>query len=85
MAMGRSLVAPNHGGAAEMADNNVNALLFKPGSAESLARSIQRLFINPELRTKLGRAARDKALATFSVTRHVDEVQAVYEKVLTYD
>ena len=85
MAMGRPLVAPNHGGAAEMADNNVNALLFKPGSAESLAQLIQKLFMNPELRTKLGRAARDKALGTFSVTQHVDEVQSVYEKVLTYD
>ena len=82
MAMGRPLVAPAHGGAAEMADNNITALLFEPGNAESLAESIFRLFESKTLRCKLGRNAREKAFKMFSVSRHVNEVQSVYRKVL---
>jgi glycosyltransferase involved in cell wall biosynthesis len=82
MAMGRPLVAPNHGGGAEMNTHDETALLFEPGSAESLADCILRIYQSPELGQRLGSAARQRALSTFDVGSHVDRVQEVYESLL---
>ncbi len=82
MALGRPLVAPNHGGAAEMADHNETALLFEPGNAESLAGAIFSFYSNKDLREKLGKAARTIALKTFAVESHVQNVQKVYKQYL---
>lgn len=83
MAIGRPLVAPNHGGAAEMAEHEKSALLFDPGDAESLAEMIQRLHTDRELGIVLGAAAREKALRTFDVATHVREVASVYDTLLS--
>jgi glycosyltransferase involved in cell wall biosynthesis len=82
LALGRALVAPAHGGAAEMIEDDVTGLLFEPGNAVSLAAQILRLHDDPALGERLGRAARERALRTFAVRHHVDQVQAVYERIL---
>jgi glycosyltransferase involved in cell wall biosynthesis len=82
LALGRPLVAPAHGGAAEMIEHGKTGLLFEPGNAEALSSAIYRLYENRHLGRALGHAARDKALRTFAVRRHVDEVQAVYDRLL---
>lgn len=83
MALGRPLIAPNHGGAAEMAEHEKTALLFEPGNAEDLAACIRRLYRDRELGVRLGASARAHALATFSVGEHAARVQEVYDRVLT--
>lgn len=82
LALGRPLVAPNHGGAVEMIDHERTGLLFTPGDARALAGAIQRFHDDPALGVRLGRAAREKALRTFSVQEHVARVQAIYERLL---
>ncbi len=82
MAMGRPLVAPNHGGGAEMNEHGVTALLFEPGNADALADAILRLHRDRALAAALGQAARTKALRTFAVAEHVAGVEAVYDRVL---
>jgi glycosyltransferase involved in cell wall biosynthesis len=82
LALGRPLVAPAHGGAAEMIEDGVTGLLFEPGNAASLAAQILRLHDDPALGKQLGRAATESALRTFAVRHHVEQVQAVYERVL---
>jgi glycosyltransferase involved in cell wall biosynthesis len=79
MAMGRALIGPNHGGAAEMADHEETALLFEPGNGVSLASAIRRLYQDSDLRKQLGQNARTRALATFSVDEHVRRIQAIYD------
>jgi glycosyltransferase involved in cell wall biosynthesis len=81
-ALGRPLVAPAHGGALEMIDHDRTGLLFAPGDAAALAAAILRLHAEPGLGARLGRAARERALQTFSVEAHVARVQAVYERLL---
>jgi len=78
MAMGRPLIGPNHGGAAEMMEHEKTGLLFESGNAEDLARAISQFYDSIELREKLGKAAREKALKTFAVEEHVRHVQNVY-------
>lgn len=82
LAMRRPLVAPDHGGAAEMCDHDIDALLFKAGDAASLADEIYRLYQSEALRESLSMNAREKALKTFSVNIHAENVQRVYEQVL---
>ena len=81
MAMGRPLIGPNHGGAAEMMEHEKTGLLFEPGSAKDLARAISQFYDSVELRENLGKAAREKALKTFAVEEHVRHVQKVYTEV----
>ena len=82
MAMGRPLVAPDHGGAAEMGEHDETALLFKPKDSDSLADAIQRLYREDGLGKRIGMAARDKALATFAVDEHVLRVMKIYNSML---
>ncbi len=82
MAMGRPLIGPNHGGAAEMIEHLKTGLLFTPNDARALADEIERLFINPALALQLGHDARDHALETFAIARHTEQVQALYHQLL---
>lgn len=82
LAMARPLIAPNHGGALEMVEDERTGLLFEAGNAANLATQIERLHVDATLRANLGTAARIHALATFSIEQHVCAVQSVYEAVL---
>ncbi len=82
MAMGRPLIGPNHGGAAEMMAHDHTGLLFTPNDAGSLAEQIERFYLSPDLRLRLGQNARNHALATFSVATHAHKIQAIYDSLL---
>lgn len=82
MAMGRALIGPNHGGAAEMMTHNHTGLLFTPHDSTSLAEQIERFYHDPELMLRLGQQAREHALATFSVATHANKIEAVYDTLL---
>lgn len=82
MTMARPIIAPDHGGAVEMIDDGRTGLLFKPGDAKDLAAKIRRLYLDQNLGTALGQAARTHALSAFAVREHVLQVQEVYDHVL---
>lgn len=82
MALGRPLVAPRHGGAAEMATHGETALLFNPGDAQDFADKVAQLHRNPEMGTRIGAASREHALNTFHVRTHAERVQALYDELL---
>jgi glycosyltransferase involved in cell wall biosynthesis len=82
MAMGRPLIGPNHGGAAEMMRHGVTGLLFTPSDAQSLADAIEQFYQDPSLRATLGANARATALQTFAVETHVGRIQAIYQQLL---
>lgn len=82
MTMARPIIAPNHGGAVEMIDDEETGLLFKPGDADDLAAKIARLYRDPALGARLGHAARAQALKVFAIREHVRRVEKVYERML---
>lgn len=59
LALGKAIVAPNQPNIAEVLRDDVNALLFEPGDAAGLERSLARLAHEPALRQRLGDGARD--------------------------
>ena len=58
MAAGLPIVASRVGQIAELIEHEVNGLLCPPGDASALAGAIDRLQREPDLRSRLGRAAR---------------------------
>ena len=62
MAMGKAIVASRLGQIGEVLDDEETALLIEPGDARQLADAILRLRDSPELRRRLGAAARRAAV-----------------------
>jgi glycosyltransferase involved in cell wall biosynthesis len=82
MTMARAIVAPDHGGALEMIEDDQTGLLFKAGDADDLAAKIRRLHDELDLARRLGQNARAKALTTFGVEAHARRIESVYERLL---
>jgi glycosyltransferase involved in cell wall biosynthesis len=79
MACGRAVVAIRAGGAAELFDDGTTALGCPPNDPAALAGAIVRLVADPGLRSRLGAAGRQAALARFDRRRLAAEWIALYE------
>ena len=66
-ACGRALIASDIRGCREVVEHGVNGLLVKPGDPMALAKAIEELVSNQDLRTKMGITSREKAVKTFSI------------------
>ena len=77
MAAKKPIVATNVGGLAEIAKDNITALLVRPGDENSLAGKIHRLLQNDELRTKLAVRAYHEA-KNYSIERNVQALEDLY-------
>lgn len=81
MACGRPVVVALAGGAAELVRPGEDALGFALGDTEGLARTLVQLVHSPELRQRLGEAARRSVEARFTRERYAAGVRAVYARV----
>ncbi|HYI46073.1 MAG TPA: glycosyltransferase family 4 protein [Actinomycetota bacterium] len=77
MARGVPPVVSNRGGLPELVQDS--ALVTIPGDPEDLARAIEALRRDDELRSRASRAARDFAVSELGPDRHRDQLEAVYE------
>lgn len=78
MSAARAVIASNSGGAAELVTEGVNGLLHMPGNEFELAKRIERLVLDADLRARLGAAGRQTVVARFSPARLVDDIVPVY-------
>ena len=62
MASGLPVVAPNEGGVTETVIDQVTGFLYKPLDKQDFIGKINYLCDNPEIRTKMGKAGRERAL-----------------------
>lgn len=83
MSHGVPVIGSRLGAVADLIEDGVDGLLFEPGDAAELARHVQRLWSDPALATRLGQAARAKAMRLWRPESHLARVLAVYEGVLT--
>ncbi len=82
-AMGRPVVAFDHGGAAETVQHRRTGLLVPPGDVAGLADAIgAALDLSPGEREALGGQARDAVLAGFTTAAMQAATLAVYAEVL---
>lgn len=81
MAMEVACVATRIGPIAEAAKDGREALLVPPRAPESLAAALISVLVQGELRDRLGRAARRRIEAEFSLERQVDLLEALYRRM----
>jgi glycosyltransferase involved in cell wall biosynthesis len=83
MMVGAPCVASACGGIPSMVDERETALLFEPGDAAAAADEIGHLLSDPALAAKLGRAARQVAIARHDPKRIAVETLAMYAEMLS--
>ena len=82
-AMGKAMVLTDIRGCREVARHGVEGILVPPRDAERLSQAILALARDPELRRRLGKAARSRALERFDELQVTDNVVARYRDLLT--
>lgn len=80
MATGKTVVASNIGGLAELITHRENGLLFDAGDSEELARLIRAVYSDQTLAEQLGAAARQYVIENQSTKVWVKQVMEVYAK-----
>lgn len=83
LAWRKSVAAASHGGLVEIVEDGRTGLHFAPGDAESLRSALERLLTDGELRSRLAGAGRAAAVARFSPAVHADNVERVYDLLLS--
>lgn len=82
-AMGRPVVASDHGGAREQVLPDVTAFLFEPGNADALAAALRRaLVLTTDEREHVRRQAEIHIRANFSKDRMCARTLALYDDLL---
>ena len=82
-AMGRPVIAANHGGAAETVQDGATGTLVPLGDTQALARAIGRALAMPQQdRAALGAAARASVLAGYTTAAMQAATLATYREVL---
>ena len=85
-AMGRPIVASNHGGSPEIVLNEETGILFESGDAGALAAALERMLsLDPAARQALAAKARSHVACHFSLSRMCADTLAVYRDVLGGD
>ena len=85
MAASLPAVAFDTAGPAEILGDGSTGLLVEPGSAEGLAAAVARLHAAPELRERLGTAARRRVEERYSMEGHAKQVIGLYRDLLGGD
>ncbi len=82
-AMGRPVIATDHGGARETVVANASGLLVPPGNADALATAIAAILaLTPEERAAIGAKGRAHIVAHYSLENMCAATLAVYRKLL---
>jgi sugar transferase (PEP-CTERM/EpsH1 system associated) len=82
MACARPVVAARVGGNAELVTHETTGLLYEPGDPDGLAQALARYAAEPELRSRHGRAARERVLERFSLEAMVRRYADFYDELL---
>jgi glycosyltransferase involved in cell wall biosynthesis len=82
MAAGKPVIATAVGGVPELVEDGVTGVLVPPRNPEALARGILRLAKDADLRRRMGKAAQERALERFDISRTAREYEALYLNLL---
>ncbi|MCI0370923.1 MAG: glycosyltransferase [candidate division NC10 bacterium] len=85
MAMARAVVATDAGGVPEIVLHDETGLLVPPAQPKALAEAVLALLEDPGRAARLAAAGRRRAETEFSLSRHVEAVEALYRELLGAD
>lgn len=81
MAAGVPVVATRVGGVPELVTDGVTGRLVGSHNVDELARAVSEVLAEPERALAMGRSARERAHANFSVEAMTKRIEAVYQEV----
>jgi mannosyltransferase len=82
MAAGAALVASRAGGAEQVVTDGETGMLVPPGDLRALVAALEPLMRNPERAAEMGRKARARVIADFSLEAEVARIVKVYRQAL---
>jgi glycosyltransferase involved in cell wall biosynthesis len=65
MALGKPVVATDVGAVRELLENDIEGLIVPPENPAVLAETMERIFLDPDLRNRMGEASRKRAEAEY--------------------
>jgi glycosyltransferase involved in cell wall biosynthesis len=80
--IGRAMIASNVPGCREVVRDGITGLLVEPRDAPALASAMLRLGDDPTLRARMGKAARERAVALHSIEDVVHDTFLIYDELL---
>jgi glycosyltransferase involved in cell wall biosynthesis len=80
MAAGRPVIASSVGGLPDLVRDGITGILVPPGDVQALRASIAQLLRDPEQRSRMGEAGRQRA-ADYSANALVPQIERVYREV----
>ena len=81
MACGRAVIISEAGGAAELVEPEVSALVHPPGDANGLALAMERLIADAGLRARLGEAGRRRVAERFTPQQMAGQIVGLFEEL----
>lgn len=82
MSAGLPIVATDVGGVSEMVSDGDTALVVPPSSPSELAKALEKLLYNPELRQRLSVRAEQRLVEHFSPAKYDSRLFEIYDTVL---
>ena len=82
LAGGKPVVATRVGGVPDVVRDGVDGFLVEPQDVDALAERLGRLAADPALARSMGAAGRVRVLERYSVERLIDDVDALYRRLL---
>jgi len=84
MAYGLPVVTTRLRGMDEAVTEGVDGFLVDPGNIQQLAQALTMLLSNQNLRSRIGAAARDKAMRKFSTTATREQLESLYRRLFPH-
>jgi len=81
----KPVVVSNVGGLPEVVDNNNTGFVVTPKSEKEAAKMIERLVLDQKLRTKMGKAGRERVKKLYNWDNNVKQMITIYNKIILYD
>jgi len=82
MSAGKPVITTNVGGIPELITNGVEGFLIEPKNADVLREKIENLVKDKDLRTAMGKAAKEKIKDSFFLERTVNMTTSLYRNIL---
>lgn len=76
------VVATSVGGVPDVVEDGVHGFLVRPGDTDAISERLALLAHDPELRARMGAAGRERVVPRYSVSRLIDDVDALYRRLL---
>jgi len=82
MSLGLPVIATNIGGSLDQVVDGVTGFLVPPANPEALAKAIETLMKNPELRQQMGAAAVERLHKNFSLAEMTKKIERIFDETL---